>query len=207
MIRPGMMQPGMIQPGMIQLGVALGDLLAVLNDMKINYFIGGSVASATFGLPRQTNDVDIVADLTPETAQRLCASLAGTFYADPDDASAAVRSGRAFNAIHLRSAYKFDIFPVGANEYARSELSRAQEIRPLLPGFEALRFRVCSPEDTILSKLLWFRRGGEVSERQWRDILGVINVQRERLDTGYLNDWATRLGVGDLLNLAMEQEH
>jgi hypothetical protein len=181
---------------MIHLGVALGGLLAVLDGMRINYFIAGSVASANFGLPRQTNHVDLVADLTPEISQTLCAALR--------------RSGRveraAFNAIHLKSAYKFDIFPVGSDDFARSELARAQEIARLLPGFEGLRFRVCSPEDTILSKLLWFQRGGGVSDRQWRDILGVFNVQRSRLDAVYLNDWAARLGITDLLNLAMKQE-
>lgn len=191
---------------MIQLGLALGELLAALNKFKIEHFIGGSVASANFGLPRQTNHVDIVADLTAQTAHALCAAIAASFYGDPDAAAATVQNGRAFNAIHLNSAYKFDIFPVGPNEYTRSELSRAREIQPALPGFENLRFRVCTAEDTILSKLLWFRRGGSVSDRQWRDILGVVNVQRHRLAAGYLNDWATKLGIADLLKLASEQE-
>ena len=190
---------------MIQLGSALAELLGALAELKIPYFIGGSVASGNFGLPRQTNDVDVIADVTPQTASSLCQKNSTTFYADAIDAAAAVRNGRAFNVIHLQSAYKFDIFPVADNPYARTELSRAREIQSSIPGLEQLRFPVCSAEDTVLSKLVWFRRGGEVSDRQWRDILGVVHVQRERLDANYLEEWAARLGVGDLLKLVLEQ--
>lgn len=55
-----------------------------------------------------------------------------------------------------------------------------------------------APEDTILAKLRWHRRGGGASERQLSDVLGVLKVQRERLDLEYLREWAGRLGVLDL---------
>lgn len=58
---------------------------------------------------------------------------------------------------------------------------------------------VKSPEDTILRKLLWYRMGGEVSDRRWSDILGVVQVQGERLDRDYLAKWAPQLRVEDLL--------
>lgn len=102
---------------MIQLGSALAELLGALDELKIRYFIGGSVASENFGLPRQTNDIDVIADVTPETASSLCQKIYGAFYADAEDAAAAVRYGRAFNVIHLKSANKFDIFPVADNAH------------------------------------------------------------------------------------------
>jgi hypothetical protein len=61
---------------------------------------------------------------------------------------------------------------------------------------------VKAPEDTILRKMLWFREGGEVSERQWRDILGVLRAQQGSLDLRYLHDWAVRLALTDLLERA-----
>ena len=64
---------------------------------------------------------------------------------------------------------------------------------------------VASPEDVVLAKLEWFRSGGEVSERQLRDVLGVLKVQGERLDLAYLQRWAATLGVGDLLESALLQ--
>jgi hypothetical protein len=62
-----------------------------------------------------------------------------------------------------------------------------------------------SPEDTILRKLLWFREGGEVSDRQWRDVLGVLRGQVETLDRGYLRAWAARLQLEDLLERAVSE--
>jgi hypothetical protein len=62
-----------------------------------------------------------------------------------------------------------------------------------------------SAEDVILAKLDWFRLGGEVSERQWRDILGVLKTQQATLDIDYLQQWAQSLGVADLMEHALEE--
>lgn len=67
------------------------------------------------------------------------------------------------------------------------------------------RLFVDTPENVVLRKLEWFRRGGGVSERQWRDVVGVLRAQKGRLDEGYLEDWASRLGVGSLLRQASSE--
>ena len=61
---------------------------------------------------------------------------------------------------------------------------------------------VTSPEDIILSKLEWYRMGDEVSDRQWRDILGVVKTKSSQLDLAYLRYGAGELGVEDLLDRA-----
>ena len=63
---------------------------------------------------------------------------------------------------------------------------------------------VATAEDTLLMKLVWYRSGGEVSERQWNDVRGIAAVQRERLDREYLRRWAAYLKVEDLLRAALE---
>ena len=62
-----------------------------------------------------------------------------------------------------------------------------------------------SPEDIILAKLELYRLGGEVSERQWRDILGVLKTCSGELSLEYLRKWANELKVSDLLERALKE--
>jgi len=106
--------------------------------------------------------------------------------------------GRTANVIHLSSVWKFDLFPLGSDEYSRMEFSRRafREIRP--DGGAAVDCAVASVEDTILRKLEWYRTGGKSSVRQWNDLLGVRRAAGERLDFDYLRRWAAHLRVEDL---------
>ncbi|HKW99345.1 MAG TPA: hypothetical protein VJN43_16515 [Bryobacteraceae bacterium] len=109
---------------------------------------------------------------------------------------------RAFNVIHFATSYKFDIFPAGSDPYTKSQFERRQ-LRQFIVESEEVQFQVASAEDTILSKLLWYKAGAGVSEQQWRDVLSILEMQRERLDREYLREWAERLGVRDLLDRAL----
>lgn len=171
--------------------------------MGIPYLVGGSVASGIYGLPRQTNDIDILAQLTPALVGKFCASLAPGFYIDSEAAGPALREGRPFNVIHLQRAFKFVIFPVGDDGFARSEIARRQYLNAGITDLENLMIPVPSAEDIILAKLRWFRDGGEVSDRQWHDVLGVIRVQGGHLDLAYLRNWPFRLSLADLLDRAI----
>ena len=79
-------------------------------------------------------------------------------------------------------------------------MARRRIARTSITGLEYIEFPVSSAEDTILAKLVWFRKGGEVSDRQWHDLLGIAKVQSGRLDREYLATWAAQLGVEDLLS-------
>ena len=191
---------------MSDFSAAFQELLAALDRLEIPFLVGGSVASGTHGIPRQTKDIDVVAKIPLEIVAEFCAILAPAFYADADQAKLAIRGGRAFNVIHVKTAYKFDIFPAGEDRFMHSQLARRRYTTTSVPGLENVEFPVASAEDTILAKLVWFRKGGEVSDQQWHDILGVLNVQAGRLDLGYLQEWAGKLGVGDLLRRALGVE-
>jgi len=187
---------------LIGLALAFQQLLAILDRLEIPFLVGGSVASGSHGLPRQTNDIDILADFRGTDPGALCALLEGEFYVNRQTVAEAIRTGRPFNAIHLKGAFKFDFFPA-AEEFTHSELRRKRYVVSAAPGLEDIEFPVASPEDTILAKLQWFRKGGEISDRQWQDILGVLTVQSGRLDVAYLREWAACLGVADLLDRAL----
>ena len=180
-------------------------LLATLDRLEIPFLIGGSVASGTHGLPRHTNDIDIVANIALELVDDFCAAVSPDFYVDSAEVQFAIRTARSFTVIHFESSHKFDIFPAGEDRFVQSQLARRRYTTTSVAGLENIEFPVASPEDTILAKLMWFRKGGEVSDRQWHDILGVISVQAQRLDLQYLQSWAGELGVADLLASALKR--
>jgi len=160
--------------------------------------IGGSFASSVHGEPRSTNDVDMVADLRRRDIDAFIAAIGSDCYVARDAVVEAVGTRGAFNVIHMPTAVKVDIFIPGRDALDRERLKRRMPVS-FSSGSDAVTLFVDTPEDTILRKLEWYRRGGESSERQWRDVVGIVNAQSLRLDRAYLRAWAVKLAVSDLL--------
>ena len=179
----------------------LFQVVSVLEELNIAYVVVGSFASAARGIYRATNDVDIIADIQPDQVQALLDALQGGFYLDDQAVRRAVASHRSFNAIHFDSTFKVDFFVARSDEFSGQQLAR-RELESLTPD-AARQVYVATAEDTLLAKLRWYRRGGEVSERQWSDVAGIVKVQGGQLDLVYLREWADRLGVRDLLERAL----
>jgi len=178
---------------------AVARLLEVLDRLEVPYYVGGSVASSAHGSPRSTLDVDFVVDLRPELVDEFAATLQPEFYADAELIREAFARGRAANIIHFGTAWKFDLFPMKQDEYSRTQFGR-RSIRRIRPdGAQEIECAVASPEDMVLRKLEWYRAGGETSERQWNDALGMCRAAGSRLDANYLRHWAGALNVEDLL--------
>jgi hypothetical protein len=174
-----------------------------LERLGITYVVAGSLASSLHGLPRSTADVDIVAALRVDHAAQLAAALGETFYVDADMIRDAVRRRSEFNVIHLATMFKVDVFVPALDAISRDELARGTAV--LVDAEHGLTLRVASPEDTVVQKLSWYRRGGEFSERQWRDVVGVLGVQGEKMEFDYLRATADALGVRDLLERALTE--
>lgn len=176
---------------------------SALDDLEISYVIGGSMASIIHGMLRTTMDVDIVADIQPEHVSPFITYLQGAFYVDEAVIRQAIQRRSSFNLIHLTTMFKVDIFLPKDRAFDQQQLKRRVAERIGLD--EKTQIWVLTAEDVVLAKLDWFRLGGEVSERQWRDILGVLKTQQARLDLDYLRHWAQDLSVADLMERALEE--
>ncbi|MBM2811774.1 MAG: hypothetical protein HW416_2533 [Chloroflexi bacterium] len=176
--------------------------MEVLEYLHVLYHIGGSVASSAYGSARSTADVDVVADLRATHVDELVRRLEADYYLNREAILEAISLKRSFNLIHLATMVKVDIFVPERSPFDEQEMRRAEPHR--LDMSEGARtFLLKSPEDLVLRKLLWYRQGGETSERQWSDVLGVLKVQASRLNGPYLAQWAADLEIDDLLERAL----
>lgn len=177
-------------------------VISVFEELNIPYFIGGSLASAIHGVVRATNDVDIVANLRMEHILPLKKALQNEFYIDEDMIKDAIKRKSSFNLIYLELIFKIDIFVSGSHPYAQEQLRRRyKEIVIRKPEQTAY---IATPEDTVLSKLEWYKKGEGISDRQWSDILGVLKVQGTKLDMSYIRRWAEKLSISGLLKKALD---
>jgi hypothetical protein len=189
------------QPLMLTDPISLAlDIAVIFNDLCIPYLVGGSVASSLMGEPRATEDVDIVADLTIDKLILLLQALQPRFYVSEDAVRDAIRFKRSFNLIDNDSLGKVDIFVLKDNPFPQIEFQRrrSQLVRQNPDQLLVLP----TPEDIILQKLVWYRMTKNESQRQWRDVLGVMKLQGDRLDLEYLQKWAEELSLSDLLETA-----
>lgn len=179
--------------------IALFRLIDGFESVGIEYVVVGSIASSVHGEYRASADVDVVANVVRKQVQPLVNNLRPDFYVDDLSVTKAIQHGRSFNAIHSEAIFKIDVF-IPASDLAQQELNR-REIHEI----GGHRIWIASAEDTVLSKLDWYRRGNEVSELQWRDVKGILGTQGSRLDFEYLRLWAARANVLDLLERVLSE--
>jgi len=182
--------------------IAVAALVAgTLERLGILHTIGGSIASSIAGEPRTTVDIDVVVAIDESGIPAILHAFEEDFYVDEDALRRAVRDRASTNLIHQASQIKVDIHVAGGTPLDSQQLERRRAVE-IAPG---QTLHVHPPEDILLQKLRWYRKGGEVSDRQWRDIVGIVRVQGERLDREYLQRHAPVLGVTDLLERALAQ--
>jgi len=189
--------------GETDLLAAVARVVTAFDGLGVEYLVGGSVASSVFGEPRQTMDADLLARLLGRHAEPLVQRLSAEFYADLPSIEAAIQNQGCFNLIHLETMTKVDVFVRWRDAFAQSQFARRQ--KKSVGESAPLELFFASAEDTVLAKLEWYRKGGCVSDRQWRDLLGVLKMQVGALDRTYLAHWAGELGVADLLQRAVDE--
>ena len=169
------------------------DLLAAIADRLeaagIPHMVVGSVAGSFHGEPRTTADIDIVIDPSAQSLRDLVASLPPSdYYVDEDAAMEALQRRTSFNVIEHGTGWKVDLLLRKDRPFSRMEFER--RVPADIFGKET---PVATAEDTIIAKLEWAKAGE--SERQLRDVAGIIAVSGEGLDMAYLERWIGSLGL------------
>lgn len=173
----------------------LREISSEMRAVGIDHCVGGSVASSRHGVFRATADIDLVVAADVDAVRRLCRNIGDRFYADQRSAEDAIRTGGSFNLIDLSTGIKVDCFPAAGDPFRLEQLRRAERDAQGIP--------FATREDSVLAKLRWYRAGGEASEVQWRDLMGLMGAPSAPTgswDFEYLARWAETLGVGDLLD-------
>jgi hypothetical protein len=174
---------------------------AAFDQIGILHTVGGSIAASVAGEPRSTIDIDFVVQIEHPHVDPLFEALCQRFYVDRSALHRAIETHGSANLIDQITQIKVDLFVAGGTPLDSQQLARRQRVE-VSPG-QALFMH--PPEDILLQKLRWYGKGAGVSDRQWRDILGIIRTQGERLDRNYLAANAPILDVTELLRRAIAE--
>ncbi len=174
----------------------LSDVFSALEDCQVPAMVVGSFASTYHGIPRSTQDLDVVVELDASQLEKLLLRWTEKrYYVGEEAAREAVRQRTQFNLIDPLSGWKVDFILRKEREFSRAEFARRQPAE--LQGQE---IQLATAEDTIIAKLMWAKDSH--SERQLRDVAGILDVSAESLDHAYLQDWVKTLGLESLLDRA-----
>lgn len=176
----------------------LEEVVEALRAAGIDYMLTGSIAASFHGIPRSTQDIDLVVAGTEDQLLRFARTLMDRgYYVSEDAVREAFEGGSQFNVIDRDTAWKVDLILRKDREFSRTEFARRTRADAL-----GLSLWVATAEDVVLAKLEWARITG--SERQLEDVAGILTSQGDALDTGYVERWVDELGVDEQWGRAKE---
>lgn len=185
-------------PDAIQVALAVARLF---EEAGIRYLVGGSIASTVQGEPRSTQDVDFVIQLLPGQVKALNDRLERSeFFFSPEAVRGSLSSWPYFDLLHKKLYVKAGVYVRPDEGIHREEMNRARSVRIGDAPEDAVR--LATAEDTVIQKLLWYRMGDGMSDRQWRDVQGILKRNGKRLDIAYLEKWTGELGISELFDRA-----
>ena len=176
-------------------------MAGLFDRVGISYALGGSLASSFLGEPRTTVDVDFATRFPDRLLDQFLDTVSAEFYVPVDETRRAVKAATSFNLVHHASGLKVDVFVLGDALLDRRQIDR--RVRMTARRDPIGELWVTSAEDQVLRKLDWYKRGGSLSDRQWRDVVGVLSVQGDSIDIADLRSTASLISLGELLERAI----
>ena len=165
-------------------------ITARLQQAGVPYMVTGSFASAFYGSPRSTQDIDIVIAATVEQLRIFIQILGHEYYAELEAAIEACRQESLFNIIDGISGWKIDLIFRKSRPFSQEEFRRRQRV-----NFHGVELFVASAEDVIIAKLEWAKLGE--SQRQIQDVAAILHIRSSLLDQGYIEKWISQLGLAE----------
>ena len=164
-------------------------ITAALEQAGIPYMLTGSFASAYYGAPRTTQDIDLVVEATPVQLRAFVNLLpVSEYYVDLDAALEARRRESMFNVVETRTGWKIDLIIRKSRAFSEEEFRRRKRIQ-----IEDIPLFVASAEDVVISKLEWAKLSH--SPRQIEDAAGILKMHSKALDRAYVEKWVLELGL------------
>lgn len=162
-----------------------------LQSLKIKYIISGSIAANFYSRPRMTRDIDIVIELSQLIVKKIYNLFKDDFYIDEGSVEEAVKNRSMFNIIHNEKVIKIDFIIAQDTDFEKVKFQRAPT-----KSIGGINLSIISPEDLILSKLLWAKDSH--SEIQLNDVKNILYFMKDELDYHYLEKWADKLAIKNL---------
>lgn len=166
--------------------------IKLLENLKIPYMIGGSVAAIAYGEPRLTLDMDVIVNLNPQQAKALSKALGTEYYSSLESMQEAISDQSHFNIIQSEVGVKVDFYVLGKDEFSLEEFKRRRR-----EAFDENMTAVfATPEDIIVKKMEWFKTGE--SQKHLDDIKGILKISGSILDLKYIDKWSLKKGLEDI---------
>lgn len=174
--------------------LALQDATERFEQLGINYMLTGSMAMVHYAMMRMTNDVDIVIEVSTSDTSKIISKFEPDYYVPQVRVADAIERKFMFNLLHQATLVKIDCVVRKDDAFQREAFSHREKVR-----FYDFDVWIISRDDLILSKLNWAKNTG--SEMQMRD---VANILRNGYDKNYVEVWAEKLEVSNLLSKCLE---
>ena len=184
---------------------ALAPVVYAMRRLDIAFYVGGSVASSYHGATRSTMDVDIVCNLDESNIRPLIELVGSDFYSSETAINEAMQRKSCLNLIHLPTSFKVDVFVSRLRPFDIEAMKRAVIGR--LGEMNSIEVPIATVEDSIVSKLEWYRLTDETSDRQWNDVSRLLDLLGDHSNQAYLTRAAESVGVADLLKRLIDAKN